>query len=274
MAGGIILQWKDRNFSEIQHKIYKSDTPMTLGMLPTPIATLGSNVTEYIDYDVIEGNTYYYRIGAVRGNDEAVSDELMMVATFVEFGIGSDTFIGGDMNAGFLGEVSTTELIAGNQLASSIGLSAGSAQNSSEPWLKFALDNKILYIAKKPYRNNLSWNDINARSAVFDNENSPIITIGDYTLSVSLMTGVNNESSEWNKLFYNIHVDSPNDNNWFNYSSTDLGFFGSGRRSWMQESSSSSRIIRGDSSLFNISTFLPQSTNSNQGWRPVLRLQI
>jgi len=40
---------------------------MTLGMLPTPIATLGSNITEYIDYDVIEGNTYYYRISAVRG---------------------------------------------------------------------------------------------------------------------------------------------------------------------------------------------------------------
>ena len=76
MAGGIKLQWKDRNFSEEQHRIYKSSTPMTLGMLPTPIATLGSNITEYIDYDVIEGNTYYYRISAVRGNDEAVSDEL------------------------------------------------------------------------------------------------------------------------------------------------------------------------------------------------------
>ena len=46
MAGGIKLQWKDRNFSEEQHRIYKSNTPMTLGMLPTPIATLGSNITE------------------------------------------------------------------------------------------------------------------------------------------------------------------------------------------------------------------------------------
>ena len=167
MAGGIILQWKDRNFSEEQHRIYKSSTPMSLGMLPSPIATLGSNITEYIDYDVIEGNTYYYRISAVRGNDEAVSDELMMVAEELGLGPGSQELIAGDMTAGFFGEVPVTELITGDDLATQIGLTQGTSQFSNEPWLKFALDDNIIYVAKKPYRHTVSWEHIYQAGAVY-----------------------------------------------------------------------------------------------------------
>jgi len=260
MAGGIKLQWKDRNFSEEQHRIYKSSTPMTLGMLPTPIATLGSNVTEYIDYDVIEGNTYYYRISAVRGSDEAVSDELMMVAEELNLGPGSQELIAGDMTAGFFGEVPTSELITGDDLATAIGLTAGTSQFSNEPWLKFALDDNIIYVAKKPYRHTVSWENIYQSGAVYgtgDNGLYPSggdrlqdanISVDGFSLDVTLLRGTNTDpaiytsagfdmdythTSEWNSLMYpvhsGIHTNANNPSNpsvpyaqWATYSDGDL----------------------------------------------------
>jgi len=232
MAGGIKLQWKDRNFSEEHHRIYKSDTPMSLGMLPTPIATLSSNITEYIDYDVIEGNTYYYRISAVRGNDEAVSDELMMIAEEINLGPGSQELIAGDMTAGFFGEVPTSELITGDDLAAQLGITQGTAQFSNEPWLKFALDDNIIYVAKKPYRYNLSWGNIYQAGAVYGTGDNGLypgggnrlqdanISVDGFSLDVTLLKGANTDpaiytsngydmdythTSEWNRLMYPIH---------------------------------------------------------------------
>jgi len=260
MAGGIKLQWKDRNFSEEQHRIYKSSTPMTLGMLPTPIATLSSNVTEYIDYDVIEGNTYYYRISAVRGSDEAVSDELMMVAEELNLGPGSQELIAGNMTAGFFGEVPTSELITGDDLATQIGLTAGTSQFSNEPWLKFALDDNIIYVAKKPYRHTVSWQHIYQAGAVYgtnDNGSNSSggnrlqdanISVDGFSLDVTLLRGANADptgtdsvgydlaythTSEWNRLMYSIHsgVHTATSNpsspsvpyaQWASYSDSDL----------------------------------------------------
>ena len=260
MAGGIKLQWKDRNFSEEQHRIYKSNTPMTLGMLPSPIVTLGSNITEYIDYDVIEGNTYYYRISAVRGSDEAVSDELMMVAEELNLGPGNDVLIAGDMSAGFFGEVPTSELITGDDLAAQLGLTQGTAQYSNEPWLKFALDDNIIYVAKKPYRHSISWESIYQAGAVYgtgDNGLYPSggnrlqdanINVDGFNLDVTLLKGANTDpaiitssgydpiethNSEWNRLMYPIHSGVHTDANnpsspsvpyaqWATYSDSDL----------------------------------------------------
>jgi len=275
MAGGIKLQWKDRNFSEEQHRIYKSSTPMTLGMLPSPIATLSSNITEYIDYDVIEGNTYYYRISAVRGNDEAVSDELMMVAEEINNGPGPYELIAGDMTAGFFGEVPVSELITGDDLATAIGLSAGTSQYSNEPWLKFTLDGNIIYVAKKPYRHTVTWENIYQAGAVYgtgDNGLYPSggdklqdanISVDGFSLDVTLLRGTNTDpaiysngfdmdythTSEWNRLIYpihsGVHTDSSNPSTpsvpyaqWATYSDGDLlvhNSFGNGSFSWVQE---------------------------------------
>jgi len=280
MAGGIKLQWKDRNFSEELHRIYKSTSPMTLGMLPTPIATLGSNITEYIDYDVIEGNTYYYRISAVRGNDEAVSDELMMVAEEL-LHPGPQQLIVGDMTAGFFGEVPTSELITGDDLATTIGLTAGTSQYSDESWLKFALDGNIIYVAKKPYRHTVSWENIYQAGAVYgtgDNGLYPSgvnrlqnanISVDGFSLDVTLLKGANTDTtgsddtgydlaythtSEWNRLMYPIHSGiHTNANNpstpsvpyaqWATYSDSDLlvhNSFGNGSYSWVQETPATS----------------------------------
>lgn len=76
----ITLTWNDTNTTETGHKVYRSQSPMTVGSLPAPIATLGANVTSYTDNDVVAGQTYYYRVAAVRNASEAVSSEITVQA--------------------------------------------------------------------------------------------------------------------------------------------------------------------------------------------------
>ena len=76
----ITLTWNDTNTTETGHKVYRSLSPMTVGSLPVAIATLGANVTSYTDSDVVEGQTYYYRVAAVRNTSEAVSSEIIVQA--------------------------------------------------------------------------------------------------------------------------------------------------------------------------------------------------
>ena len=216
MSGGIKLQWRDRNYAEESHRIYRSDTPMSLSSMPTPIATLTNNVTEYIDYDVIEGNTYYYRIGAVRGADEAISDELEMVAVELNLGLGPQELIGGNMTAGFFGEVLSSEFITGDQLITELGITQGTSQYSDTPWLKFALDGEIVYIPKKPIRHSISWEHIYQAGAVYgtgDNGTYPsggnrlqnaIVNIGDDSFKVTLLKGANSDPVASNTTGYDI----------------------------------------------------------------------
>jgi len=84
------LRWQDTNNIEIGHKIYRSDTPMDIQNMPTPIATLNPNTTEYTDEAVIEGNFYYYRVSAYTSNAEEYSNEVYAEAKGADiFGDGS-----------------------------------------------------------------------------------------------------------------------------------------------------------------------------------------
>lgn len=77
----IKLDWTDPNPLESGYKVYRSTSPMSVGALPAPLATLGANATTYTDLSVVDGTTYYYRIGAFDGtNPEQVSAEVSLKA--------------------------------------------------------------------------------------------------------------------------------------------------------------------------------------------------
>lgn len=196
----------------------------------------------------------------------------------------------------FFGEVPTSEFITGNALASAIGLTAGNAIHSNEPWLKFELDGKTLYVAKKPYRSSVSWDALNARGAVFGD--IAVIIRGD-TYKVRLLKGadvnptsvtagydpVGTSDSEWNRLIYNVHNGEHANSNiltppghWPLYSDTDLVVHtnaGSGRRSWCQETNASNtnqRVCRGNHSVAGFNFDTSSYVHMYVGWRPVLEL--
>lgn len=213
---------------------------------------------------------------------------------------GPTTLRGGNSQAGFYGECPTSELITGDELASMIGLTAGKSINSNEPWLKFSYLGKVEFVAKKPFRHSISWDNINEVNAVFGDRT---IEIKGNTYKVRLMKGKTEgkqddtsakegdicKGSEWNKLMLPIHINAPSNwvykgnvnsptENWnVGYTGADLFTHysaGNGSYSWCQEYGESTdyRLLRGG---IGVSCSIHATTGSNNahfGWRPVLEI--
>lgn len=215
-------------------------------------------------------------------------------------GPGPTKLIGGNLQAGFYGEVPTSDFITGDELARRIGLTAGVSQNSNGGWLKFFYMGKVEFVAKKTFRYSISWNSINAVNAVFGNRT---IKIGDHTYKVRLPKGKSegkqddissaygsiNHGSEWNKLMLPIHIGAPSNwghkecvnsptENWsVGYTDDDLltcyesqhGYF-----SWCQEhgENENTYVLRGGSNISGSGYNLYSNPHVGNGWRPVLEL--
>lgn len=207
---------------------------------------------------------------------------------------------GGNLQAGFFGEVLASNFITGDELARRIGLTAGTSQYSNEPWLKFVYLGKIEFVAKKPFRHSIAWDDINAVGAVFGDKR---ININGKTYKVRLMKGKTegkqsdqsaykgtiNHGSEWNKLMLPIHANAPS--NWrykdnvnsptekwsVGYMDADLMTYfdaGNGSYSLCQEygESSSYRLHRGYIGVSSSNSTYPSNSDTTHGWRPILEL--
>lgn len=81
-------------------------------------------------------------------------------------GPGPQSLSGGDMEAGFFGELPSSELIDGNTLVVMMGLTPGVSDPSIawiDPyadWLKFAYQGKVIFYPKKTFRTSWSGNNI------------------------------------------------------------------------------------------------------------------
>ena len=224
------------------------------------------------------------------GNVEIAKISLGGVEVFTTF-----EGIAGDENHGFYGEIPTSQFITGNALATAIGLTAGTAINSTQPWLKFALNGKTLYVAKKHFRHTISWNNINAVGAVYGTKT---VAIGGKTykvrlLKTSLIDPMSDPlnwaeviGSEWNKLMHPIHVKvgtqnwssnqgvDPDVPNWgINYTDADLETNVYASR--CQEKQGTQVIGRGFPSIDRDASSAGKgslSFTSGIGWRPCLEL--
>lgn len=197
-------------------------------------------------------------------------------------GPGPEELIAGDTTTGFYGEVPTTDFITGDTLASEIGLSAGTAQNNSSPWLKFASDGKTLFVAKKTYRYELTWDDMAAAGIVYGGDDDTTVTIGNRVYRVRLLTGGDGDPAsgpggEWDALIYPVHEDDPNSDGWgVGYDDNDLGIAsGDGRTTFCQETddgATDERVHRGRDAIIFYNTVRSNYVTATVGWRPVLEL--
>jgi len=173
---------------------------------------------------------------------------------------GPQTLAFGDTDGGYFGEVAAVDFISGDTLASEIGLTAGTAQESDAGWLKYYNNNEIIYVAKRPPRYDLSWNDINAIGAIFGDKK---VKVGNHVFAVRSLS-----SAEWNKLIYPVHA---NYQQWASLSDSDLRVTsGNGRATWTSTPSGSYRIYRGYFSVEGSGSYTPSSSSSSYGFRPVL----
>lgn len=72
----VSIRWNDPNVIEDGYNIYRSDIPMDINNMPTPLVKLSKNTTSYVDDDVVEGNFYYYRVSATASDNEVFSVEV------------------------------------------------------------------------------------------------------------------------------------------------------------------------------------------------------
>lgn len=218
-------------------------------------------------------------------------------------GPGPTELLAGTLDHGFFGETTSEELLTYETLASQVGLSAGVSQfNTESLWLKFALDGKILYVAKKPCRHTISWDQIHAVNAVFGTP----VAVGSHVLSCRLLKGANSDpaanqtgydveishGSEWNRLLYHasssVSTEASNtlasegitEGSFAQYSEAELVThrdFGNGTYCWTQEVHEFGPTARVRRGVFGVSYLFwnpSSSANAGFGWRPLLELAV
>lgn len=194
---------------------------------------------------------------------------------------GNPELIAGDDQLGWYGEVPVTDLITGPDLATILGLTLGTSQNPNAPWLKFAYQGKILFIAKQTYRHSISMDAfLNAQIAA----GNRTLTIKGRTYKIRLMTGTDGAGElapggEWNALMYRVAAGAqiPAEDKWANYTTSEMsyGSGGNGYITWCREvrvSAGSIYATRGNGSITAIHGYTKATATFQYGWRPVLEL--
>ena len=192
-------------------------------------------------------------------------------------------------DTGFYGEVLSSELYTGSSLSTAIGLTAGTIQFDTAPWLKFYWHGMVLYVSKKPYRHSVSWDDINTAKAVYGvnlgSTGRTRLTKGSIQLDVKILKGATADASpdyssgrQWDELIYRVAAEIPTGQiggNWASYTNTDLQITGNGGYTWCQEihkTNTSHRVSCGFDSLSTLSTDVSSFASAYTGWRPCLAL--
>lgn len=128
--------------------IYRSSDVILDNALPSPLALLPSNATEYVDDTNLLNVKYHYRVGFRKGTDVALSPNRVL-AEYAELGLGPQTLRRGDYNVGYFGQCSAGELFDTVLLASEVGYNLAGVYNAQPVWNKFIHDGKIKYIPNK-----------------------------------------------------------------------------------------------------------------------------
>lgn len=301
---GNLFKFTNRNeLKEDGTRVWRSTTPFDqFSLPPTPHLVLPPGATEFTDPDAPRGSEYYYLLEVFKGSGNSeFTGPLKATALGINTGPGPQELIAGDQLSGLYGTVEAVDFITGDDLANSIGLTTGTAQNSTVPWLKFILEGKTLFVPERTFRHSISWNNIHARGAVYG---TATVQIQGDTYKVRLLKGAatdpisggSNQSdpeqswgSEWNRLFYPL-VPNPTRKPgsgisgegirygaFANYTETQLNVGssgGNGRYTWCQETSGSNRVNRGYGDLSRFRLNGSSDTTVSYGWRPVLELVV
>jgi hypothetical protein len=109
----------------------------------------------------------------------------------------------------FKGVVRSKDFITGSALSAQLGLTTGTLINDRAGWLHFIEDNGYeIYIAKKPIRGKITWQEINAA------QSGKTLTIGGREFTVEFMTGAKSDPTtitntqaggQWNRYMYNVY---------------------------------------------------------------------
>lgn len=198
-------------------------------------------------------------------------------------------------DTGYYGEVPSAQFYTGTQISTATGVTSGTLHNDTEGWLKFYWHGQVLFIAKKTYRYNLSWDNINSANAVYGVNlgsagKTTITHSGSSTkYDVKLMKGAIKDPSpasgggrQWNELLYRVCTGTEAGqigSNWASFApNADLGInSGAGSYTWCQEvylPNTATRVIRGGGFLSSFGNATSSYAYTDFGWRPCLAFSV
>ena len=137
------------------------------------------NTTQYLRFNTVKHNGIKYRALHPITNVEPGTDEYYWEI---------DTRDALPKMKWLLDEIGIAYGLTDNNVdgLSSDSLVSGTMVNSDTSWLKFVHDEKLLYISKKPIVDNISWNDVAKRYAVYNNDRT--VKIGSRLYYIRLIT--------------------------------------------------------------------------------------
>lgn len=180
----------------------------------------------------------------------------------------------------FKGEVTGAELITASALATELGITGIALPDADPNWLKFEVDDKTLYIAKKPMLTAVLWETLNAQGAI---NGTKVINIGGSNYKVRVMTGGNGDPAtggggEYDNYFARCttHYQGNASDRWASYSDADVYWnnsTGNGELTLCQEQyGGNGPLTRGYPGFNGVWYQQPGATHGGYGWRPVLEL--
>lgn len=194
---------------------------------------------------------------------------------------GPKQLLHGTMSAGYFGTVPVTELFTADELAGATNFWGGTPHNQNSEWLKFAIDNKIIYRPKKTLRYGVSWSALRAANLV---NGTHVITKNNRfyrcrllkgadanpTTLITASVGLVQPRSEFERLLI------PLINEWGIFTADDLNiaYDRDGHANWCMEhtgtnSNAVNRFIRSDGNA-HYATVPADYQVTTQGYAPVL----
>lgn len=210
----------------------------------------------------LNASTDAYKVFDIR--NETITGEVAVIRL-------GNGYLRGTPWLGYYGEWSAQDLISGSMLAQMVGLGTDAIINPDSEWLKFQLEGRILYVAKRPIRNNVSYSMLRQLSIV---NGERVVTIGEDTFKVRLLSGTDADDSEWNRLMYRVSVNDPTKTLWEEFSDDELGVNvkNKGEITISRSLSGDSYYGRGRYGITTIQPVSQATVATSTGWRPVLEL--
>lgn len=168
---------------------------------------------------------------------------------------------------GYLGQWTPDEVIRPSILAEMVGMGAN-VINPDSDWLKFSVEGRIFYVAKKPISNLTSYTALSGLNLV---EGNRVITLGYDQYKLKLLSGEDTDTSDWNRLMYRVSKDDPTETFWEEFTDAELGINTNiGGQTISRSTSGTSVYSRGRYGVKTIQANGKTFTNVVNGWRPVL----
>lgn len=160
--------------------VYRSDSPITGGALPAPLATLAGDALEYTDTTAVRNAFYYYVVAAVKDGATALSPNLPF-AFIPDTGPGPATLARGNWGYGYFGEVAIADFVTPAQLATA---TARSVTGAFTVWHKFAFKGKVLYTPNVFANTAIQWSALYSSGLIYGTNDNGAYPVG-ATLNVS-----------------------------------------------------------------------------------------